>query len=160
MKKMTKIYYGYEKLYFDEKKNEIKKELKNYYLMVPSFGIGWRWLLCWFAMILSFVAWIIPLIIFKQEWIVTFIICSVPFSYFICGITDDAVEKYCDKYTELERQSIKNAIDLENEKENLKCEEWRKNHPLEEKCRLALTKNPNAVADLIEYVKNNCSKED
>ena len=160
MKKMTKICYGYEKLYFDEKKNEIKEELKNYYFTIPSFDIIWRWLLCWLAIILSFVAWIIPFIIFKEEWIITFIIYSAVFGFFICGKTADAVEKYCDKYTELKRQSIKNAIDLENEKENLKCEEWRKNHPLEEKCRLALTKNPNAVADLIEYVKNNCSKED
>lgn len=30
---------------------------------------------------------------------------------------------------------------------------WRLEHPLEEKCRLAMTKNPNYVADLIKYVK-------
>lgn len=160
MKKMTKICYGYEKLYFDEKKNEIKEELKNYYFMIPSFNIIWRWLLCWFAIILSFVAWIIPFIIFRLDWILSFMAVSASIGIILSTLTADKVDKYCDKYTEFERQSIKNAINLENEKENLKCEEWRKNHPLEEKCRLALTKNPNAVADLIEYVKNNCSKED
>lgn len=30
---------------------------------------------------------------------------------------------------------------------------WREAHPFEEKCRLALTKNPNYVADLIRYIK-------
>lgn len=39
--------------------------------------------------------------------------------------------------------------------ENIKATVWRFEHPLEEKCRLALTKNPNYVADLIKYVKEN-----
>lgn len=39
--------------------------------------------------------------------------------------------------------------------ETLKAAQWRAAHPLEEKCRLALTKNPNYVADLIKYVKEN-----
>ena len=42
MKRMTKICYSYKKLYFDKKENEIKEVLKNYYLMIPSFGIIWR----------------------------------------------------------------------------------------------------------------------
>lgn len=35
----------------------------------------------------------------------------------------------------------------------ISAEQWRATHPLEEKCRLAMTKNPNYVADLIKYVK-------
>ena len=31
------------------------------------------------------------------------------------------------------------------------AEKWRKKHPLEEKIRLALTKNPNYIADLLRY---------
>ena len=42
-----------------------------------------------------------------------------------------------------------------SEAETLKAEQWRAQHPLEEKCRLAMTKNPNYVADLIRYVKEN-----
>lgn len=160
MKRMTKICYSYKKIYFDKKENEIKEVLKNYYLMIPSFGIIWRWLLCWLAIILSFAAWIVPFIIFRLNWILSLMAVSASIGIILSNLTANRVDKYCDKYTELERELLKNAIDLENEKENLKCEEWRKNHPLEEKCRLALTKNPNAVADLIKYVKNNCPKED
>ena len=31
------------------------------------------------------------------------------------------------------------------------AEKWRKKHPLEEKIRLALTQNPNYIADLLRY---------
>lgn len=37
----------------------------------------------------------------------------------------------------------------------IKATQWRAQHSLEEKCRLAMTKNPNYVADLIKYVKEN-----
>lgn len=44
-------------------------------------------------------------------------------------------------------------LDFLSAQEQLKAEQWRAEHPLEEKCRLAMTKNPNYVADLIKYVK-------
>ena len=44
-------------------------------------------------------------------------------------------------------------LELVSVQETIKAEQWRAAHPLEEKCRLAMTKNPNYVADLIKYVK-------
>lgn len=46
-------------------------------------------------------------------------------------------------------------LELSDKQEEEKAMIWRAAHPLEEKCRLALTKNPNYVADLIKYVKEN-----
>lgn len=60
---------------------------------------------------------------------------------------EDLIDKFFAKeIKELELLSIQ---------EQLKAEQWRATHPLEEKCRLAMTKNPNYVADLIRYVKEN-----
>ena len=40
---------------------------------------------------------------------------------------------------------------IEKEEQEKLAEKWRKKHPLEEKVRLALTMNPNYVADLLRY---------
>jgi hypothetical protein len=43
-------------------------------------------------------------------------------------------------------------LEKHNLEEELKAEVWREEHPLEEKCRLAMLDNPNYVADLIREV--------
>jgi hypothetical protein len=57
------------------------------------------------------------------------------------------IDKY---FPKLEEEFTTNSI-----VSMIKAKQWRATHPLEEKCRLAMTKNPNYVADLIKYVKEN-----
>lgn len=55
------------------------------------------------------------------------------------------IDKY---FPKLEEEFTTNSIVA-----TIQAAQWRATHPLEEKCRLAMTKNPNYVADLIRYVK-------
>jgi len=77
----------------------------------------------------------------------------------ICFVRLYDYDRYIENYEEtlidkLFSEEIK-ELDLLSIQEQLKAEKWRAQHPLEEKCRLAMTKNPNYVADLIRYVKEN-----
>ena len=66
--------------------------------------------------------------------------------------------KYTDmleKFVEPEKQQLRAELAEEHLKLTSQCEAWRKEHPLEEKVRLALTKNPNYVADLIRSLQGN-----
>ena len=45
------------------------------------------------------------------------------------------------------------VIEPHNNEQQSLADKWREQHPLEEKCRLAMSKNPNYVADLIRYVQ-------
>lgn len=68
------------------------------------------------------------------------------YDYYIKDDDKELIEKFfLDETAELTIISIA---------EKIKADQWRESHPLEEKCRLAMTKNPNYVADLIRYVKD------
>lgn len=67
------------------------------------------------------------------------------YNYYIQYYEEDLIDK-------LFSEEIK-ELELLSTQEQIKSEKWRASHPLEEKCRLAMTKNPNYVADLIRYVK-------
>ena len=152
---MTKRRYYFKELTFDEKENELKENLQCYCFIIPkSFAITLRWLVCWGIVILSCIAWIVPFVIFRLDWILSLAAASALIGIVLGTLTADRVDKYCDEYTKFVRESLQNRIDFKNAIEEEKCKQWRKNHPLEEKCRLALTKNPNAMADLIRYIES------
>lgn len=92
-----------------------------------------------------------PLIVFGLLFgVLGAAICFVrlyDYDYYIESYEEDLIDK-------LFSEEIK-ELDLLSTQEQLKAEKWRAAHPLEEKCRLAMTKNPNYVADLIRYVKEN-----
>lgn len=72
---------------------------------------------------------------------------------FVLNCADKYLENWCYDHNVWD---IQYQIYFEHNKAvDLQAEIWREKHPLEEKCRLALTKNPNYVADLIRYIKDN-----
>lgn len=105
--------------------------------------------------------WILPVLIVAAAslcyfllatWHLLLLFAFIPYVIvFICW--EDYRESYFIKKTAEQRALIEALIQQENEAEEAKAEEWRSAHPLEEKCRLALTKNPNYVADLIRYIQ-------
>jgi hypothetical protein len=86
----------------------------------------WGMLLCIFAML---------------SWIYIVIAEDKYFTWLELSVESDA-ENY-----------FQTIIEPHNKEQQRLADEWRENHPLEEKCRLAMSKNPNYVADLIRYVK-------
>lgn len=86
-----------------------------------------------------------------------FAILGGVFSIFMGRVVLNCADMYLEHWcVEHKIWDIPNAIYFEHNKAvDLQAEIWREKHPLEEKCRLALTKNPNYVADLIRYIKDN-----
>ena len=70
-----------------------------------------------------------------------------PYRYYL-GYQDGSMEYSELKYVFLEEIAERHENKLAEEK---LAEKWRKKHPLEEKIRLALTQNPNYIADLLRY---------
>lgn len=66
-------------------------------------------------------------------------------------LRDDWLKSYAEKYRLWAEKEL--YWECKTAREIGHAEAWREAHPLEEKCRLAMTKNPNYVADLIRYVK-------
>lgn len=77
--------------------------------------------------------------------------------YFIAESIDDK-HFYKQSHIIKEIANFRTNIEALAAIEEAKCKEWRDNHPLEEKVRLAMEKNPNYVADLIRYVKFDLEK--
>lgn len=69
------------------------------------------------------------------------------YDYYIQDGEEDLINKLFSEEIE--------ELTLISTQETIKAAKWRAEHPIEEKCRLAMTKNPNYVADLIKYVKEN-----
>lgn len=141
-------YEEYEKDFTTE---ELKNHLKSEKLYIAlctllSTGVG-----C-----LGFISsWILGLILIGTFGLLTFgvgisIYCinhyKSDYSYFL-GYED------MDRDPELEKTFADeiNQNRIEKEEQEKLAEKWRKKHPLEEKVRLALTMNPNYVADLLRY---------
>ena len=70
-----------------------------------------------------------------------------PYRYYL-GEQDGWMEDKTLQYIFLEEIAERYENKLAQEK---LAEKWRKKHPLEEKIRLALTQNPNYIADLLRY---------
>lgn len=81
-------------------------------------------------------------------WAVPFALLPITI-WFVNRYSDELHELVhdCHEYKEQRRIESENA-----QKATIHAKLWRIAHPLEEQCRLALTKNPNYVADLIRYV--------
>lgn len=163
-----KHYYIYNGFYlkFNEESNEIeykykrlKKEMSKWqFAKVVIANVLVTLLVCSLLITLACLGFveeglpiIVPLILFG----LLFGVCGVAicfgrlydYDYYIRDYEEDLRDKlFSEEIKELELLSVK---------ETIKAEQWRAAHPLEEKCRLALTKNPNYVADLIKYVKEN-----
>jgi hypothetical protein len=173
------LYINYKKFY--EKTNEIKIEYgesdkreiswKDYLL----FGGNLIGIICTILLIMLYIF----LLFFVQPqksgpelyygvWVIGLLICICPFCWMmrtlynptICidldkiGILNLKHRQYSEENKLIEKYFPTFIEDLErhNLKQELKAEIWREEHPLEEKCRLAMMNNPNYVADLIREV--------
>lgn len=81
------------------------------------------------------------------ELLMTVIFKNHPYSYYL-GEQNGWFEDL--RLKDIFAEEIENELINKIEQEKL-ASIWRKKHPLEEKVRLALTKNPNYVADLLRY---------
>lgn len=163
-----KHYYLYDKhyLHFNEETNEIehknkrlKKEMTKWqFVKVVIVNVLVISLVCSMPITLTCLGFIeegfpiaFPLVVFGSLFGVSgAAICFgrlYDYDYYIESCDEDLIDK-------LFSEEIK-ELDLLSTQEQIRAEKWRAEHPLEEKCRLAMTKNPNYVADLIKYVKEN-----
>lgn len=75
-------------------------------------------------------------------------------------VAEDKYFAWLEKAAEEDKATYyETVIKPHNEEQQRLADEWRENHPLEEKCRLAMSKNPNYVADLIRYIKEKGNNE-
>lgn len=162
-----KHYYLYGKYYleFNEETNEIETKYKHLskemtrgqFARVVIKEILITFLICsllTMAFYCGCVGGNLPIFVFCVSSLIFFLpgalICFgrlLDYNYYV----QDCEEYLIDK---LFSEEIK-ELNWKNIQETLKAEKWRATHTLEEKCRLALTKNPNYVADLIRYAKEN-----
>lgn len=161
-----KHYYIYDISYlkFNEENNNLEEKSKSFKKEMPKWqfakvvivNVLVTLLVCSLLITLTCLGFVeegfslaLPLILFG----LFFGICGAAicfgrlydYDYYVRDYEDDLKDKLFSE----EIKEIKELI----VQEMIKAEQWRAEHPLEEKCRLALTKNPNYVADLIKYVK-------
>ena len=133
----------------------------------------WVWLILSMLFMLAVVSlFVISINFWTKEVTVVLGMLGIPIFYVLCYVLDTLSDRFecidmwgicgrrqlskheqflIDKYfPKLEEEFMTNSIVAA-----IQATQWRAEHPLEEKCRLALTKNPNYVADLIKYVKEN-----
>ena len=131
----------------------------------------WIWLILSIFFMLTVVSlFIISLNFWHEDITVVLGMGIIPIFYALCYVFDKLGEPFecidlwgicgrrplskherflIDKYfPNLEQEFTENSIVA-----MIQATKWRAEHPLEEKCRLAMTMNPNYVADLIKYVK-------
>ena len=167
-----KHYYVYDKnyLHFNEETNELEYKYKHLskemtkwqFAKVVIANVLVALLVCSMLVALACLGFIeeghsiaFPLVVFG----LLFGMCGAAicvgrlcdYDYYIQDGDEDLIDK-------LFSEEIK-ELDLLSVQEQLIAEKWRAEHPLEEKCRLAMTKNPNYVADLIRYVKENYNEK-
>ena len=133
----------------------------------------WAWLIISVSFMLAVVSlFIISINFWPNEATVVLGMLVIPMFYALCYVADTLSDQLecidlwgicgrrplskherflIDKYfPKLEEEFTTNSIVA-----IIQATQWRATHPLEEKCRLAMTQNPNYVADLIRYVKEN-----
>lgn len=69
----------------------------------------------------------------------------------LCNLHNKTVAKEMEEQNIWEQEKLQES--LNHREATTEATNWRANHALEEHCRLAMTKNPNYVADLIKFVK-------
>lgn len=181
-KKLPKAKVSYDVLTFKENSNELSLERCSTIWVDISwrdyFKQKWIKLLLWFlSSSLSLILLFLDICIWKDNGSIEalILVSSILFVGFFCYLLSilldstyviylNNIDKYNTNYYTGEEDKYEKYIiekyfgDLLshlNEYERVeisRAEEWRKKHPLEEKCRLALTKNPNYVADLIRHI--------
>lgn len=106
-------------------------------------------------------SWLIGLVLTASFGIISIIYSSVYFHINHCiedyiidlGWQDDLTNKNINALNQVFQEELL-KIEKENNRSCALALKWRKKHPLEEKVRLALMGNPNAIAELLRY----CSK--
>ena len=161
-----KHYYLYDAHYLEF--NEENNEIEHKYKLLSHEMTKWQFAKVVIANVLvtllvcSLLVTLVCLGLVEEGCLLAFPLIIFGLLFGVCGAAICFVRLYdynyyiqdCEEYLidKLFSEEIK-ELNWNNIQETLKAKKWRAAHPLEEKCRLAMTKNPNYVADLIKYVK-------
>lgn len=175
MKNYT-IYYQQMETKFDEKENRLYEKMVEYEHEASreeTKRLRFRNSFGWF--LVAFICLVFLLLPIFFGGLETIISCSIIFGLMVfLMISGGIVNLYNSDYhlyrSEYDNSKITRYFvdkyfkeeytdrDLHDIRINDQAKRWRENHPLEEKCRLAMEGNPNYVADLIRYVQEENKK--
>lgn len=144
------------KLKWNEKENSLTSTTWNhrFEVQLPWYIALWK-LSMWILGVLSIPFLIAGCIICEHVgwWGVLFLIIAI-LSWVYILLSEDKYFTWVENATTADKEDYyKTTIEPYNNEQQKLADEWRERHPLEEKCRLAMSKNPNYVADLIRYVQ-------
>ena len=166
----------YREQIFNEENNSLEETYKDCKCEISwedYLKNKWIWLILSALFMLAVVSlFVISLNFWSEDATVCIGMCGIPMFGVLCYVLDILCDHFecidmwgiCERRTlskherflidkyfpKLEEEFTTNSIIA-----TIQAAQWRAKHPLEEKCRLAMTKNPNYVADLIKYVKEN-----
>lgn len=157
MNKIETYHMSYLK--FDEKSNSMNYQYESIELKDNSV----LYLITFLSLlILIIVTGVIPIIlsILFTPYCAFLFFAIFPLLPLYCFIFENIEDKHFYKQSHIIKEiaDFRTNIEALAAIEEAECKEWRDNHPLEEKVRLAMEKNPNYVADLIRYVKFDLEK--